>query len=91
MDISWSERPWTGSSRSAGWLIFCASPPLKLKTALNLDGGPVACQGISLDGFARNQCGKFEMRNVDGRFQLLVRLFGERPPPMPIVLAVFPK
>jgi len=70
---------------------FLRQSPLKLKTALNLDGGPVACQGISLDGFARDQCGKFEMRHVDGRFELLVRLFGERPPPMPIVLAVFPK
>lgn len=47
---------------------FLRQSPLKLKTALNLDGGPVACQGISLGGFVRDQCGKFEMRNVGGRF-----------------------
>jgi hypothetical protein len=70
---------------------FLRQSPLKLKTALNLDGGPLACQGISLGGFVRDQCGKFEMRNAGGRFELLVQLFGERRPTMPIVLAVFPK
>jgi hypothetical protein len=70
---------------------FLRRSPLKLKTALNLDGGPVACQGISLDGFVRDQCGRLEMRHVDGRFELLIPLFGERRWTMPIVLAVFPK
>jgi hypothetical protein len=70
---------------------FLRQSPLKLKTALNLDGGPVACQGISLGGFVRDQCGKFEMRNVGGRFRLLVQIFGDRRPTMPIVLAVFPR
>jgi hypothetical protein len=37
---------------------FLRQAPLGLKLALNLDGGPVACQGISLDGFARRVCGK---------------------------------
>jgi hypothetical protein len=70
---------------------FLRQSPLKLKTALNLDGGPVACQAIALGGFVRDQCGKFEMRNVGGRFKLLVQLFGDRRPTMPIVLAVFPR
>jgi Phosphodiester glycosidase len=70
---------------------FLRQSPLKLKTALNLDGGPVACQGILLDGFVRDQCGNFEMRNVDGRFELLGSLFGQRRWGLPIVLAVFPK
>lgn len=70
---------------------FLRQSPLKLKTALNLDGGPVACQGISLDGFVREQCGKFEMRDVDGHFEWLGPLFGEGRVGMPIVLAVFPK
>jgi hypothetical protein len=68
---------------------FLRQSPLKLKTALNLDGGSVACQGISLDGFVRHQCGKYESRNVEGR--PAVPLFGQRRWTMPIVLAVFPK
>jgi hypothetical protein len=70
---------------------FLRQAPLNLKSALNLDGGAVACQGISLDGFVRDQCGKYDVRNVDGQFRLLVPLFGKRRAPMPIVLAVFPR
>ena len=70
---------------------FLRQSPLKLKTALNLDGGPVACQGISLGGFVRDHCGRFETRNVDGRLEVLAPLFGERRRTLPIVLAVFPK
>lgn len=70
---------------------FLRQSPLKLKTALNLDGGSVACQGISLDGFVRNQCGRSETRNVEGRTEVLAPLFGRRRWTMPIVLAVFPK
>jgi hypothetical protein len=70
---------------------FLHQSPLKLKTALNLDGGPVACQGVSLDGFTRDQCGKFEMRHVDGHFEWLGPMLGQRRWALPIVLAVFPK
>ena len=70
---------------------FLRQSPLNLKSALNLDGGRVACQGISLDGFVRDQCGRFEMKYVEGRFKLPVHVFGERRPTMPIVLAVFPR
>jgi hypothetical protein len=70
---------------------FLHQSPLKLKTALNLDGGPVACQGISLDGFVRDRCGKFELRHVDGQFEWLGPMLGQRRWALPIVLAVFPK
>jgi hypothetical protein len=70
---------------------FLRRSPLRLKTALNLDGGPVACQGISLNGFTRDQCGRFEMRNADGHFEWLGPLFGQNRAALPIVLAVFPK
>jgi hypothetical protein len=70
---------------------FLHQSPLKLKTALNLDGGPVACQGISLDGFVRDQCGKFELRHVDGHFEWLGPMLGQQRWALPIVLAVFPK
>ena len=74
-----------------GLADFLRRSPLRLQTALNLDGGPVACQGISLDGFVREQCGKFEMRSVDGHFELLRSLLETRRWAMPIVLAVFPR
>jgi hypothetical protein len=35
---------------------FLPQAPFGLKLALNLDGGPLACQGISLDGFGRRVC-----------------------------------
>lgn len=72
---------------------FLRQSPLELKTALNLDGGSVACQGISLGGFARAQCarGRSETRNVSGRTDVVAPLFGRRRWTMPIVLAVFPK
>src|SRR5262249_25654057 len=39
---------------------FLRQAPLELTVALNLDGGPVACQGIALNGFSRNICGQWE-------------------------------
>ena len=70
---------------------FLRQSPLQLKTALNLDGGSVACQGIALDGFVREQCGRSETRKVDGRTEVVAPVFGRRRWTMPIVLAVFPK
>jgi hypothetical protein len=69
---------------------FLRQAPLRLKLALNLDGGPIACQGISLDGFERRQCGKWEIRASAGRVRKLTCYSCERPT-MPIVLAAFPK
>jgi hypothetical protein len=72
---------------------FLRSAPLGLTLALNLDGGPVACQGIALNGFERRTYGRWEME-VEGegaseRAQLLTWPYGSVA--MPIVLAVYPK
>jgi len=69
---------------------FLRRSPLRLKLAINLDGGPVACQGILLDGFERRACGKWEIRADDTRVRTLVYNSPKRPT-LPIVLAVFAK
>jgi len=68
---------------------FLRQAPLDLVLALNLDGGPVACQGIALDGFERRTYGKWELQVRGNDVQLLTWLYGTVA--MPIVLAVFPK
>ena len=40
---------------------FLREAPLALKLALNLDGGPIACQAIALKDFKRDFCGQWEM------------------------------
>jgi hypothetical protein len=68
---------------------FLIDSPLKLKIALNLDGGPVACQGISLNGFERKTYGRWELQVHGDRADLFSWLYGTMD--MPIVLAVYPK
>lgn len=68
---------------------FLRSAPLDLELALNLDGGPVACQGIALNGYTRKTYGQWELQVRDGQPRLLDWPYG--PAPMPLVLAVFPK
>lgn len=70
---------------------FLHDAPLDLVTALNLDGGPVACQGIALNGFRRDICGRWELATRGGQMKLLTPVFGHARWAMPIVLAVFPK
>jgi Phosphodiester glycosidase len=70
---------------------FLRQAPLGLKIALNLDGGPIACQGISLDRFERRVCGKWEIQAGDARAKKLVCHPSCERPAMPIVLAAFPK
>lgn len=70
---------------------FLRDAPLGLKTALNLDGGPVACQGIALNDFRRAFCGSWELTAGDGRLKLLQPAFVKGRWAMPIVLAVLPK
>jgi hypothetical protein len=70
---------------------FLRQAPLRLKLALNLDGGPIACQGISLDGFERRVCGKWEIQAGDTGVKKLVCYPSCERPAMPIVLAAFPK
>src|SRR6266853_5232353 len=70
---------------------FLTTTPLRLKLALNLDGGPVACQMIKYKNFERDQCGQYELATHDGKLQLLRPLIGSRRWPLPIVLAVLPR
>jgi Phosphodiester glycosidase len=63
--------------------------PLRLTLALNLDGGPVASQGISLNGFERRSVGRWEAEVEGDKVQLLTWPYGTVA--MPIVLALFPR
>ena len=68
---------------------FLLEAPLGLTMALNLDGGPVACQGIALNGYERKTYGRFELEAEGDHAQLLTRCYGSAG--MPMVLAVYPK
>ncbi|HEY4921434.1 MAG TPA: phosphodiester glycosidase family protein [Xanthobacteraceae bacterium] len=72
---------------------FLRAAPLDLAVALNLDGGPVASQGVALGGFHRHTCGQWELAVHDGALKLLTPLLRPRTRcwEMPIVLAVLPK
>jgi hypothetical protein len=71
--------------------MFLREAPLGLVLALNLDGGPVACQGISIGGYVRDFCGDWETRTENGEIKLLRHLVGSRRWGLPNVLAVIPK
>ena len=60
--------------------------PLDLTIALNLDGGPVACQGIVLGDYRRMSYGRSEARVEGDEVQLLMSL-PNKPAQMPVVLA----
>jgi Phosphodiester glycosidase len=71
---------------------FLREAPLGLTTALNLDGGPVACQGIAFGGFSRRFCGHWEYAMHEGVPQLLTWRWGKYGRwALPIVLIVVPK
>lgn len=65
---------------------FLLDAPLDLTIALNLDGGPVACQGVALNGVRRNSYGRSEARVEGDEMQVLVSL-RHIPAQMPVVLA----
>ena len=69
---------------------FLRAAPLDLKMALNLDGGPVACQGIALAGYQRRTSGRWELQADEHGAHLLSWLYGDTFA-MPVVLAVFPR
>jgi len=69
--------------------VFLQQAPLGLRVALNLDGGPVACQGIQIDGFDRRVYGKWELQAQGNDAWLLAWPYGTIA--MPIVLAVLPR
>jgi hypothetical protein len=64
-----------------------ALPDLKL--ALNLDGGPVACQSVRAGGVHRLHIARWEAQETGGRARLLNLPVGESE--MPIVLAATPR
>ena len=71
---------------------FLRAAPLGLKLALNLDGGPIACQAIAFKEFRRDVCGKWEMATEGNDLKLLTPLLGgKRRWALPIVLAVVPR
>jgi hypothetical protein len=72
---------------------FLRTAPLDLTLALNLDGGPVASQGVALNGFRRSTCGQWELAARDNQLRLLTPMFAPRTRcwEMPIVLAAVPR
>jgi hypothetical protein len=71
--------------------LFLKEAPLALKLALNLDGGPIACQAIALGNYRRDFCGQWEVATDTQELRLLKPLFGNRRWALPIALAVLPK
>jgi exopolysaccharide biosynthesis protein len=71
--------------------VFLAAADLGLVRALNLDGGPPACQAIKAGTYRRSVCANAETASDAGQLRVLGQLFGQRPWGLPIVLAVFPK
>jgi hypothetical protein len=69
---------------------FLYSAPLDLKVALNLDGGPVACQAVNTSGYQRHFCGAWEIRDYGGLFKVLHMPAGSWIP-LPVVVAVYKK
>lgn len=68
---------------------FLKEAPLGLTLALNLDGGPVACQGIVLGDYVRRFCGQWEFAVQNGTPRLLRFAFGSYGRwALPIVLVV---
>lgn len=82
-----------GTSEDAGLTLDGLSDllrraPLDLELALNLDGGPLACQAVAVGDFARSHCGQGEYQ-VDGARVLMLRPgFEHQGWGLPIVLAV---
>jgi hypothetical protein len=71
--------------------VFLRDAPIGLTEALNLDGGPVACQGIAINGYRRRHCGLWELQlRPDGSAQVLPASRWTQAP-MPIVIAVYPR
>lgn len=65
---------------------FLKDSPLGLKIALNLDGGPVACQSVRLHRFHRKYYARWEAQVSGDKVRLLSRLFANSTSAMPIVL-----
>jgi Phosphodiester glycosidase len=67
---------------------FLQNSPLELATALNLDGGPIACQSVRLNGFHRKLYAHWEAQVNRDQVSLLRWPFAEATWAMPVVLVV---
>jgi hypothetical protein len=70
---------------------FLKASPLDLKLALNLDGGPFACQAIAFKGFTRSFCGTFEFTEKEGAGPAVPAEAAGRSRMLPIILGVMPR
>lgn len=70
---------------------FLRTGPLRLSMALNLDGGPVACQGVAAGTYCRDVCGLWETKTEAGQLLLLRWPLWWRRFSLPIVLAAVPR
>ena len=66
------------------------APQLDLALALNLDGGPVACQAIHVGQFQRKTCGRMEIQADAAQVRLLQPVFSGWDWALPVALAVTP-
>jgi hypothetical protein len=85
-----------GSTKSGFFTLarlaaFLRKAPLGLTEALNLDGGPVACQGIALSAYRRRHCGLWELQPTPGGGARMLPASPWTQSPMPIVVAVYPR
>ena len=65
---------------------FLPRAGLDLRLALNLDGGPVACQKVSAGAYVRDFCGEYELAVHDGKLQSLFPLVDFRRSALPMAL-----
>lgn len=71
--------------------VFLKESPLDLKVALNLDGGPLACQSVRFPGYERKLYALWESQMVDDQVKLLRWPMSSATWAMAIVLTVEPK
>lgn len=67
---------------------FLKTSPLNLKVALNLDGGPVACRSVRLNGYRQKFYARWESQADDNKVSLLRWPISEANWAMPMVLTV---
>lgn len=82
-----------GTTRDAFFTLdrlaeFLRSAPMDIAIALNLDGGPVACQAVAAGEYRRQSCGRWEVQVKNGSAWMLPPLWFLGDPPMPIAIVV---
>lgn len=71
--------------------VFLRQTPLDLKLALNLDGGPPACQAVRSRDIHRSFCGRWETQVEAGHIRLLGTLVSGRSWGLPLVVVAKPR